>query len=116
MHFACVPHQYCSCIDHNQEWMAHCGSGAGRGEHPAAGLRLPAQDPPPPWQGEGGRPRRASQQGATLLQDLYSTKFIAICQVDDCVEIPQSGLVRSFNVHVTGAVVLWEAVKQLSKL
>ena len=37
-------------------------------------------------------------------------------QVDDCVEIPQSGLVRSFNVHVTGAVVLWEAVKQLSKL
>ena len=37
-------------------------------------------------------------------------------QVDDCVEIPQSGLVRSLNVHVTGAVVLWEAVKQLSKL
>ena len=35
-----------------------------------------------------------------------------LAQVDDCVEIPQSGLVRSFNVHVTGALVLWEAVRQ----
>lgn len=32
--------------------------------------------------------------------------------VDVCVEIPQSGLVRSLNVHVTGALVLWEYVKQ----
>ena len=28
------------------------------------------------------------------------------------VEIPQRGLIRSFNVHVTGALVLWEYVKQ----
>jgi len=34
-------------------------------------------------------------------------------QVDDCVEIPQSGFIRSFNVHMTGALVMWEAVKQL---
>ena len=48
---------------------------------------------------------------------LYRIRNLKIlCQVDDCVEIPQSGLVRSFNVHVTDAVVLWEAVKQLSKL
>lgn len=32
--------------------------------------------------------------------------------VDSCVEIPQSGLIRSFNVHVTGALVLWEYVRQ----
>ena len=33
--------------------------------------------------------------------------------VDKCVEIPQSGLVRSFNVHVTGAIVIWEYVRQM---
>ena len=32
--------------------------------------------------------------------------------VDACVEIPQRGVIRSFNVHVTGALVLWEYVKQ----
>ena len=34
--------------------------------------------------------------------------------VDVCVEIPQHGLIRSFNVHVTGALVIWEYVKQHS--
>ena len=32
--------------------------------------------------------------------------------VDTCVEIPQHGLIRSLNVHVTGALVVWEYVKQ----
>ena len=32
--------------------------------------------------------------------------------VDVCVEIPQHGLIRSLNVHVTGALVIWEYVKQ----
>ncbi|KAL7691847.1 putative tRNA/rRNA methyltransferase, SpoU type, tRNA (guanine-N1-)-methyltransferase [Plasmopara halstedii] len=32
--------------------------------------------------------------------------------VDVCVEIPQFGLVRSLNVHVSGALVLWEYTKQ----
>ena len=32
--------------------------------------------------------------------------------VDDCVEIPQFGMVRSLNVHVSGSIVLWEARKQ----
>lgn len=36
--------------------------------------------------------------------------------VDDCVEIPQFGMVRSLNVHVTGSIVLWEGRKQLSRL
>ena len=35
-------------------------------------------------------------------------------QVDVCIEIPQHGLIRSFNVHVTGALVIWEYVKQMS--
>jgi tRNA guanosine-2'-O-methyltransferase len=32
--------------------------------------------------------------------------------VDVCVEIPQTGLVRSLNVHVTGAIAIWEYVRQ----
>ncbi|CAI5740005.1 unnamed protein product [Peronospora destructor] len=32
--------------------------------------------------------------------------------VDVCVEIPQFGLVRSLNVHVSGALVLWEYTQQ----
>jgi len=36
-------------------------------------------------------------------------------EVDHCVEIPQAGVVRSLNVHVTGAIVLWEYFKQWSK-
>ena len=36
-------------------------------------------------------------------------------QVDVCIEIPQYGLIRSFNVHVTGALVIWEYVKQMSQ-
>jgi tRNA G18 (ribose-2'-O)-methylase SpoU len=32
--------------------------------------------------------------------------------LDDCVEIPQFGVIRSLNVHVSGSIVLWEARKQ----
>ena len=32
--------------------------------------------------------------------------------VDVCVKIPQFGLVRSLNVHVSGALVLWEYTQQ----
>ncbi|XP_046740839.1 uncharacterized protein LOC124408147 [Diprion similis] len=32
--------------------------------------------------------------------------------LDECVEIPQVGVVRSLNVHVTGAICLWECFKQ----
>ena len=32
--------------------------------------------------------------------------------VDDCVEIPQFGLTRSLNVHVSGSIVLWELRRQ----
>jgi len=32
--------------------------------------------------------------------------------IDSCVEIPQCGLIRSLNVHVSGALLMWEYVKQ----
>lgn len=32
--------------------------------------------------------------------------------LDICVEIPQIGVIRSLNVHVTGALFIWEYAKQ----
>jgi len=32
--------------------------------------------------------------------------------LDMCVQIPQLGLIRSLNVHVTGALVIWEYTRQ----
>ena len=32
--------------------------------------------------------------------------------VDQCLEIPQLGLIRSLNVHVSGAITIWEFTKQ----
>jgi len=33
--------------------------------------------------------------------------------VDHCIEIPQFGIIRSLNVHVTGAIAIWEYTKQM---
>ncbi|KAG8444525.1 hypothetical protein GDO86_009620 [Hymenochirus boettgeri] len=35
-----------------------------------------------------------------------------IQHLDVCVEIPQQGIIRSLNVHVSGAVLIWEYTKQ----
>jgi len=32
--------------------------------------------------------------------------------VDQCVEIPQLGIIRSLNVHVSGALAIWEFTRQ----
>ena len=32
--------------------------------------------------------------------------------LEDCVEIPQFGIVRSLNVHVSGSILLWEYTRQ----
>jgi tRNA G18 (ribose-2'-O)-methylase SpoU len=32
--------------------------------------------------------------------------------LDACVEIPQLGIVRSLNVHVSGAIAVWEYTRQ----
>ena len=32
--------------------------------------------------------------------------------VDQCVEVPQFGVTRSLNVHVTGALAIWEYTRQ----
>ena len=31
--------------------------------------------------------------------------------LDECIEIPQFGIIRSLNVHVSGALCLWEYTK-----
>lgn len=33
--------------------------------------------------------------------------------LDACIEIPQFGLIRSLNVHVSGSICIWEYIKQL---
>ena len=33
--------------------------------------------------------------------------------LDVCVEIPQLGIIRSLNVHVCGALIVWEYTRQL---
>ena len=35
-----------------------------------------------------------------------------IQHLDVCVEIPQQGIVRSLNVHVSGALLIWEYIRQ----
>ena len=32
--------------------------------------------------------------------------------LDNCVEIPQFGVIRSLNVHVSAAIAIWEYAKQ----
>lgn len=32
--------------------------------------------------------------------------------LDECVEIPQVGIIRSLNVHVSGALLIWEYTRQ----
>jgi len=32
--------------------------------------------------------------------------------LDECIEIPQFGVTRSLNVHVSGAILIWEFTKQ----
>lgn len=35
-----------------------------------------------------------------------------IQHLDVCVEVPQEGIIRSMNVHVTGAIFIWEYARQ----
>ena len=37
-------------------------------------------------------------------------------QLDVCVEIPQQGIIRSLNVHVSGALLVWEYTRQQMEL
>lgn len=40
-------------------------------------------------------------------------KYLSSGLVDKCVEIPQMGIIRSLNVHVSGAITIWEYSKQM---
>ena len=45
--------------------------------------------------------------------DMFSATLpVLFLQVDVCVEIPQLGVVRSLNVHVSGALAVWEYTRQ----
>jgi len=33
-------------------------------------------------------------------------------QLDECLQIPQLGVIRSLNVHVSGAITVWEFTRQ----
>jgi tRNA G18 (ribose-2'-O)-methylase SpoU len=35
-----------------------------------------------------------------------------IQNLDACLEIPQLGVIRSLNVHVSGAIAIWEYTRQ----
>jgi tRNA guanosine-2'-O-methyltransferase len=35
--------------------------------------------------------------------------------VDQCIEIPQLGIIRSLNVHVTGAIAIWKFTEQMMR-
>ena len=39
-------------------------------------------------------------------------ELLQCCVIDQCIEIPQFGLLRSLNVHVSGAIMMWEYTKQ----
>jgi len=43
-------------------------------------------------------------------QQGLSAELIAL--MDRCIEIPQLGVIRSLNVHVTASIVAWEYSKQ----
>ncbi|CAD7964713.1 unnamed protein product [Amoebophrya sp. A120] len=58
------------------------------------------------------------QQGVILLlgaeKEGLPAELIHMC--DQCVEIPQRGIIRSLNVHVSAALIIWEYVRQEMQL
>lgn len=48
-------------------------------------------------------PRRQEKEG-------IPAEYLRV--VDVCVEIPQLGVIRSLNVHVSGAIMCWEYARQ----
>jgi tRNA guanosine-2'-O-methyltransferase len=59
-------------------------------------------------------PDSTSQRGIVLLlgkeKEGIPVEYIDV--VDQCIEIPQYGIIRSLNVHVSGAIAIWEYTKQ----
>lgn len=47
-----------------------------------------------------------------LGRELDGIPAALLDMLDACVEIPQAGMLRSLNVHVAGAVTLYEYVRQ----
>ena len=47
-----------------------------------------------------------------MIHDVARAFFEASALRDACVEIPQLGIIRSLNVHVSGALMVWEYTRQ----
>lgn len=64
--------------------------------------------------GKGHASRRLPLQPTILLlgkeKEGIPVEFLQA--VDHCIEIPQFGLIRSLNVHVSAAIAIWEFTKQ----
>ena len=48
---------------------------------------------------------------ARILDVRIPVEFLSV--VDQCIEIPQLGIIRSLNVHVTGAIAIWKYTEQM---
>ena len=60
-------------------------------------------------------PAAASNNNKTVLllgkeKEGIPVRFLQA--VDQCVEIPQFGMIRSLNVHVSGAITIWELTRK----
>jgi tRNA(Leu) C34 or U34 (ribose-2'-O)-methylase TrmL len=56
-----------------------------------------------------GRSPRALEKTVLLLgAEGTGVPASLLAEVDQCVEIPQRGLLRSLNVHVSAAIAMWE--------
>ena len=54
-------------------------------------------------------------EGRTVLllgRELDGIPAPLLALLDECIEIPQLGLLRSLNVHVSGAIALYEYTRQ----
>lgn len=55
-----------------------------------------------------------SEQCVLVLGREHSGLPLAIInEMDFCCQIPQQGILRSLNAHVSGALVLWEYTRQV---
>lgn len=60
-------------------------------------------------------PEMAAENNKTVLllgkeKEGIPVHFLQV--IDDCVEIPQFGMIRSLNVHVSGAITIWELTRK----
>ena len=60
----------------------------------------------------GVRPRGPIDGVAQVRVAATGVPAELLAEVDACVEIPQRGLLRSLNVHVSAAIAVWELTRR----